>query len=109
MYDSYEPDAGTFSRREALARCGLGFGSVMLGQLLAERAAAETGAASTSGSTSAAGLAASSALAPKTPHFAPKAKRVVHFFLNGGPSQVDTFDPKPALEKYAGKMLPTTL
>ncbi|MEO6741965.1 MAG: DUF1501 domain-containing protein [Chthoniobacteraceae bacterium] len=43
------------------------------------------------------------------PHFAPKAKRVIHFFLNGGPSHVDTFDPKPALLKYAGKPLPQTL
>ena len=34
------------------------------------------------------------------PHIAPKAKRVVHLFMNGGPSQVDTFDPKPLLEKY---------
>ncbi len=42
-------------------------------------------------------------------HFAPKAKRVIHFFLNGGPSHVDTFDPKPALEKYAGQLLPQTL
>ncbi|MCH2295965.1 MAG: DUF1501 domain-containing protein [SAR324 cluster bacterium] len=38
----------------------------------------------------------------QTPHFHPKAKQVVFFFLNGGPSQVDTFDPKPALEKFAG-------
>jgi hypothetical protein len=47
-------------------------------------------------------------LAPKKPHFPAKAKRVIHIFANGGPSQVDTFDPKPALEKYAGKALPTT-
>ena len=40
-------------------------------------------------------------------HFAPKAKRVIHFFLNGGPSHVDTFDPKPALAKYAGKPVPS--
>ena len=40
------------------------------------------------------------------PHFAPKAKRVVFLFLNGGPSQVDTFDPKPMLSKYNGKALP---
>ncbi|MBV6499510.1 MAG: hypothetical protein CJBNEKGG_01966 [Prosthecobacter sp.] len=40
------------------------------------------------------------------PHHAPKAKRVVHFFLNGGPSHVDTFDPKPALERYAGRPVP---
>ena len=45
-------------------------------------------------------------LAPRAPHFAPRAKRVIQFFLNGGPSHVDTFDPKPALQKYAGKELP---
>jgi hypothetical protein len=45
-------------------------------------------------------------LSPKTPPFPAKAKRVIHFFLNGGPSHVDSFDPKPALEKYAGKPLP---
>jgi hypothetical protein len=39
-------------------------------------------------------------------HTAPKAKRVIHFFLNGGPSHVDTFDPKPALARHAGKPLP---
>ncbi|MFN0170752.1 MAG: DUF1501 domain-containing protein [Bryobacteraceae bacterium] len=42
-------------------------------------------------------------LTAKKPHFAPKAKSVIHLFMNGGPSQVDLFDPKPALEKYAGK------
>ena len=48
-----------------------------------------------------------SPLVPKAPHFPGKAKRVIHLFMNGGPSHVDTFDPKPALEKYAGKLLPT--
>ena len=47
-----------------------------------------------------------SPLAARAPHFAPKVKRVIHFFLNGGPSHVDTFDPKPMLAKYAGKPLP---
>jgi hypothetical protein len=46
-------------------------------------------------------------MAASKPHFAPKAKRVIHFFLNGGPSHVDTFDPKPALAKYAGKPVPS--
>jgi hypothetical protein len=46
-------------------------------------------------------------LAPKRPHFPAKAKHVIHIFMNGGPSQVDTFDPKPALEKFAGKSVPT--
>src|SRR5439155_2642544 len=44
-------------------------------------------------------------LAPKQPHFRPRAKRVVHLFMNGGPSHVDTFDPKPALDKYHGRPL----
>jgi hypothetical protein len=47
-----------------------------------------------------------SPLAPRKPHFAPRAKRVIHVFANGGPSHVDTFDPKPLLEKYRGKDLP---
>jgi hypothetical protein len=46
-------------------------------------------------------------LAPKSPHFPAKAKHVIHLFMNGGPSHVDTFDPKPALQKYEGKELPT--
>lgn len=45
-------------------------------------------------------------LLPKSPHFPGKAKRVIHLFMNGGPSQVDTFDPKPALTKYDGQELP---
>jgi len=45
-------------------------------------------------------------LAPKKPHFAAKAKRCIFLMMNGGPSQVDTFDPKPALEKHAGQPLP---
>jgi hypothetical protein len=48
-------------------------------------------------------------LAAKPPHFTPKVKRVVHLFMNGGPSQVDTFDPKPMLTKYDGKPLPIHL
>ena len=50
--------------------------------------------------------AAASSLSVTGPQFKPKAKRVIHIFLNGGPSHVDTFDPKPSLQKYAGKLLP---
>ncbi|WP_038164323.1 DUF1501 domain-containing protein [Verrucomicrobium sp. BvORR106] len=78
------------SRREFLRRSGLGFGMMGLAGLVAspERlAVASTGAGQLS-------------------HIAPKAKRVIHFFLNGGPSHVDTFDPKPALARYVGKTLP---
>ncbi|WP_246539307.1 DUF1501 domain-containing protein [Telmatocola sphagniphila] len=45
-------------------------------------------------------------LAARKPHFSPKAKQVIFLFMVGGPSQIDLFDPKPALEKYAGKPLP---
>jgi hypothetical protein len=87
------------SRREMLSRAGVGMGLLGLTQLMG-----------TSGLLSAEARAADglNPLAPKKPHFAAKAKRVIHLFANGGPSQVDTFDPKPALEKYAGKALPTT-
>ncbi|HVK15994.1 MAG TPA: DUF1501 domain-containing protein [Fimbriiglobus sp.] len=82
------------TRREMLTRCGVGMGLVGLTQLMGE-----------------AGLLAVdpvNPLAPRKPHFPAKAKRVIHLFANGGPSQVDTFDPKPLLQKYAGKSLPTT-
>ena len=46
------------------------------------------------------------ALAAKPPHFAPKAKSVIFLFMVGAPSHIDTFDPKPALEKYDGQLLP---
>jgi hypothetical protein len=57
----------------------------------------------------AAEAAAVNPLAPRQPHFTPKAKRVIHLFMNGGPSQVDTFDPKPMLDKYHGQPLPASL
>ena len=79
-----------FSRRDMLGRSGVGFGMLGLAGLLAGEQTVHAGV--TLG-----------------PHFAPKAKRVIHFFLNGGPSHVDTFDPKPALLKYAGKLVPNTL
>lgn len=46
-------------------------------------------------------------LLPKAPHFPAKAKHVIHLFMNGGPSHVDTFDPKPLLEEWAGKEIPS--
>jgi len=46
-------------------------------------------------------------LASRPTHFPAKAKRVIHIYLNGGPSQIDTFDPKPLLNRYVGRMLPT--
>ncbi len=72
------------TRRELLTKVGAGFGMVGLESVLS-----------------------AGALSPKAPHFEPKAKRVIYLFLNGGPSQVDTFDPKPALDKYHGQPVPS--
>lgn len=80
------------TRRELLRRSGQGIGMLGLAAVLADDGRLVA--------------APATPLAPKQPHFAPKAKRLVHLFMNGGPSQVDTFDPKPALEKYHGKPLP---
>ncbi len=89
--------AGPLTRRALLARSGMGFASLALAPWLPEvQAAATAGAGSTL-----------NPLAPKPSHFPARAKHVIHLFMNGGPSQVDTFDPKPALAKYAGQELPT--
>ncbi|MGE0608123.1 MAG: DUF1501 domain-containing protein [Pirellulales bacterium] len=91
------------SRRELLRRGGMGLGSVALGSMLADMGLV---AADRGGN----GLLAAergNPLSPKAPHFPARAKHVIHLFMNGGPSQVDTFDPKPLLAKYAGQSLPT--
>lgn len=87
------------TRRDFLRRAGIGFGMVGLANLLGTTwaEAKSTGVAGTG----------DSPLAPRPPHFASKAKRVIHIFANGGPSHVDTFDPKPALARLHGKPLPT--
>lgn len=91
------------NRRDLLRRCGMGMGAVTLATLLGDVGALSPIARG-------AGVQDRvSPLAPRFAHFPGKAKRVIHFFLNGGPSHVDTFDPKPALEKYAGKPLPAGL
>jgi hypothetical protein len=87
------------SRREILQQCGVGFGTLGLSMLMQESGILEA---------SANGADGNNPLAPKKPHFAAKAKRVIHIFANGGASQVDTFDPKPMLTKYHGKTLPTS-
>ncbi len=84
------------TRRDFLRRCGMGMGALGLAELLSGLGWAET----------ARGENYVSPLRPKAPPFPAKAKRVIHIFANGGPSHVDTFDPKPSLEKYAGKALP---
>ena len=86
------------SRREMLHRSGLGLGMLGLAGLVSPDALA----ANLSGTSD--GLA--NPMTPKAPHFAAKAKHVIHIFANGGPSHVDTFDPKPSLAARAGQMLP---
>jgi hypothetical protein len=87
-----------YSRRQLLQRAGIGLGMLGLQDLL-------SGSAIALGNDGAADLVANP-LAPKSSHFPGKAKRLIHFFLNGGPSQVDSFDPKPKLAEFAGKPLP---
>ncbi|MDZ4801960.1 MAG: DUF1501 domain-containing protein [Bryobacteraceae bacterium] len=80
-----------WTRREMLNRCGMGMGAMALTAMLGEAAAV------------------TNPLAPKPAPMPAKAKRVIHLFMNGGCSHVDTFDPKPSLAKYAGKPIPITL
>jgi uncharacterized protein (DUF1501 family) len=75
------------SRRSFLKNAGGGLGMIALADLLR-------------------GAEAPDPLAPRKPHFAPKAKNVIFLFMEGGPSQMDLFDPKPALKKWHGKPLP---
>ena len=86
-----------FSRRDMLKRSGTGFGLMGLAGVLSQ-----------SDNLSSAPLPTNHAspLAPRAPHFPPRAQRVVHLFMNGGPSQVDTFDPKPELTRRHGQPLP---
>src|SRR3954454_22537065 len=76
------------TRRDLLNTLGTGFGMTAFASVMAKASVN------------------ANPLAVKPPHFAPKAKRVIYLFLNGGPSQVDTFDPKPMLDKYNGKPMP---
>ncbi|MEX0714290.1 MAG: DUF1501 domain-containing protein [Pirellulales bacterium] len=87
---------GGLSRREWLSRSGMGLGLAGLASVLS--ADGMLPAARAEGYTN--------PMASKQPHFPGRAKHVIHLFMNGGPSHLDTFDPKPALEKYAGQNLP---
>src|SRR5205085_11097158 len=72
------------NRRQMLGRMCAGFGMLGLASLVGTKASA-------------------AATTPRLPHFAPKAKRIVFLFMNGGPSHIDTFDPKPELLAHAGE------
>ena len=88
-----------FTKREFLARTGMGFGALSLASMLGINPFAPGGAEAAAGK-------ALSPLAPKAPHFKAKAKAVIHIFAEGGPSQVDTWDPKPELTKFNNKTIP---
>jgi uncharacterized protein (DUF1501 family) len=81
------------ARRHFLRDCGVGLGKIALGSLL-------VGANPQA-------VSAANPFAPKKPHFPGKAKAVIHLFMAGAPSQLDLFDRKPALVKYAGKPIPS--
>src|SRR5438046_557448 len=87
--------ARLITRRWFFRQCGVGLGSIALASLLDDTKA--------SGATLPAG---SNPLGPKSPHFKPKAKRVIYLFMGGAPSQLDLFDYKPTLTKYDGKPVP---
>ncbi len=91
------------SRRTLFSRIGGGFGALGLGSVLAE--AGLLAATPTPGKSP----IPTDPMAPRPPHFAPRAKHVIFLFMNGGPSHVDTFDPKPALQKYAGQTPPASI
>jgi hypothetical protein len=84
------------SRRSFFRDCAGGIGTIALADLLAREGRA-------------AGLPDLNPLAPKKPHFAPKAKNVIFMFMEGGPSQMDLFDPKPGLAKWSGQPLPPSM
>jgi uncharacterized protein (DUF1501 family) len=88
------------TRRYFLRDCGIGLGQIALWSLLGPgtRTAAES-----------ASTQFVNPLAPKPSHFPAKAKRVIYLFMAGGPSQLDLFDPKPALNKYDGKPIPSEI
>src|SRR5436190_22476488 len=78
------------TRRQMLEQMGAGFGMLSLAGLLGPRGAAASGVMN--------GVASLGRA-----HFQPRAKRVIFLFMNGGPSHIDTFDPKPVLQKFAGQ------
>lgn len=93
------------ARRHFFRECGIGVGKIALATLLTDAFALQSAQAQErTGKTP-----ALDPLAPKKPHFAPKAKRVIHLFMAGAPSQLDLFDYKPELAKLEGKPIPPSV
>lgn len=103
---AFSPMLSMMSRRQLLARMGAGLGWCGLATLLAEADDQPDVSPDFLAGPHAARNRSASPLAPRPPHFPGRAKRIIHIYLNGGPSQVDTFDPKPALHKYDGRSVP---
>ena len=82
------------TRRHFFSRCAIGLGQIALANLLSD------------GRLFAADGAPANPMAPRPPHFAPKAKNVIYLFMAGGPSQLELFDHKPKLQEYDGKPIP---
>ena len=93
------PLGSPWTRRQLLARAGSGAGLLGLAGLLSDEGLLSSAHAATNPSPL-------NPLAPKPSHFPAKAKSVIWLFINGGPSHVDTWDYKPALEKHDGQELP---
>jgi hypothetical protein len=98
MSEHHQITANDFilNRRDFLQRTGMGLGMWGLASALGVGSAWADAAASP----------VYNSMAPRAPHFPAKAQRVLHIFMNGGMSHVDTFDPKPALQTYNGQKLP---
>ena len=94
----------SFSRRQMLAASGAGLGSLALAGMLASESTAI--AAAPDGARS---RFSNSPLSQREPHFPARAKRIIHLFMNGGPSQFDTFYPKPEIDRLDGQPLPDSV
>jgi hypothetical protein len=90
------------TRRRFFKQCGVGAGKMALLSLLGDSLISRSMGSSESS-------AVINPLAPRAPHFAPKAKRVIHLFMAGAPSQLDLFDYKPKLKELEGKPLPESV
>ena len=90
---------GVSSRRSLLQTLGTGLGSLGLAGILGQQGLL--------GQDPALVGASQNPLAPKQPMFPARAKRIIHLFMNGGPSHVDTFDPKPELQRRGGQAIST--
>src|SRR4051794_33155915 len=95
-----------WTRRDMLMQTVAGFDSLALRWMLGKDARAFAAPLPALQSASS-GTPRINPLAPKPPQFTAKAKSVIFLFMYGGPNHLDLFDPKPALDKYAGKPIPT--